>query len=252
MKKIRSILLFLTLSSISSNMLLAQFDQMRNKLDDVLLEVEENVFTLRFANATTGEPVEGAQILIENIGEYTTDDEGKITFPRQPDGVMRVLFKMDKFIPAVFRVEVIAETIFFNRYSVSPMMNIDQFRVVVDWDQNPGDLDAHFVKANEYHISYRHTRVLADGTGMLDRDDLDGYGPETITVERIDSDGSYEYSVLNYSHLISSSATPLSNSKATVRVYGNNRLLKTYQVPQNLQGKTWTVFKIENGQIIDL
>ncbi|MDX9845940.1 MAG: hypothetical protein RBT74_03075 [Tenuifilaceae bacterium] len=252
MRKFWFTLLLASSVLLSSISVMAQFEQMKNKFDDVLLEIEEDIFTLRFANAITGDPVEGAQILLENIGEFTTDEEGKITFPRQPDGVIRVLFKKDKFIAAVFRVEVIAETIFFNRFSVSPIMSIDQFRVVLDWDQNPGDLDAHFVKANGYHISYRNTRVLADGTGMLDRDDLDGYGPETITVERVDSNGNYVYSVHNYSHEINSSAAPLSRSKATVRVYGNNRLLKSYQVPQNHQGKTWNVFRVENGQIVDL
>jgi len=238
--------LFVSLPSV------AQFEQMKNKFDDVLLEIEEDIFTLRFANAVTGDPVPNATILVENLGEFTTDEEGKITFPRQPDGMLRVLFKKDKFISAVFNVEVIVETIFFNRFSVSPIMNIDQFRVVLDWDQRPNDLDAHFVKSNQYHISYRNTRVLSDGTGMLDRDDMDGYGPETITVERIDSNGEYIYSVHNYSQHVNSSAVPLSQSKATVRVYGNNRLLKTYQVPQNHQGKTWNVFRIANGQIIDL
>jgi hypothetical protein len=252
MKNLRISILVLVLSFLSSGHLVAQFDQMKNKFDDVLLEIEEDIFTLRFSDAISGEPVPNATILLENIGEFNTDEEGKITFPRQPDGLIRVLFKKDKYISSVFNVEVIAETIFFNRFSVSPIMNIDQFRVVLDWDQNPGDLDAHFVKANSYHISYRNTRVLSDGTGMLDRDDMDGYGPETITVERIDSYGQYVYSVHNYSHEMNSSALPLSRSKATVRVYGNNRLLKTYTVPQNHQGKTWNVFKVENGQIIDL
>jgi hypothetical protein len=252
MKKFFYSLLIFTAGLFTSNSSMAQFEQMKDKFDDVLLEIEEDIFTLRFADAITGEAVSNATILVENVGEFTTDEEGKITFPRQPDGMLRVLFKKDKYISAVFNVEVIVETIFFNRFSVSPIMNIDQFRVVLDWDQKPNDLDAHFVKTNQYHISYRNTRVLADGSGMLDRDDMDGFGPETITVERIDSDGEYAFSVHNYSQHINSSSLPLSKSKATVRVYGSNRLLKTYQVPINHNDKTWNVFRIENGQIIDL
>ncbi len=252
MKKILQTILFVFAGLCISASAMAQFEQMEDKFNDVLLEVEEDIFTLRFNDAVTGEPVPNATILIENVGEFITDEEGKVTFPRQPDGMLRVIFKKENYISAVFNVEVIVETIFFNRFSVSPIMDIDQFRVVLDWDQKPNDLDAHFVKANHYHISYRNTRVLDDGTGMLDRDDMDGFGPETITVERIDTDGNYSYAVHNYSQHIKESARDLSQSKATVRVYGNNRLLKTYRVPQNHNGKTWNVFRIENGQIIDL
>jgi hypothetical protein len=252
MKKGRLIVLMLVLGVISSTNLMAQFDQMKNKFEDVMKEVEENIFTLRFYDAISGNPVAESTVLIENIGEFKTDEEGKVTFPRQPDGKLRILFKKDGYIPVFILAEVVAETIFFNRFSVSPIMNINQFRVVLDWDQNPGDLDSHFQKQGGYHISYRNTRVLTDGTGQLDRDDMDGYGPETITVAQLDSNGQYQYSVHNYSHEMNSSALPLSKSKATIRVYGNNQLLKTYQVPQNFEGKTWNVFKVVNGRVIDL
>ena len=235
----------------TSNFALAQFEQMKQKMNDVLLEFEEDIFTLRFFDAVSGDPVNNASISIANIGEFTTDGEGKITFPRQPDGMLSVHFKKDEYIPASFDVEVIAETMFFNRFSVSPVLSIDQFRVVLDWDQSPNDLDAHFIKERHYHISYRNTRVLSDGTGQLDRDEMRGYGPETITVEQIDSDGNYLYSVHNYSQKINPRATPLSRSKATVRVYGNNELLKTYMVPSTHRGETWNVFRIINGQVVD-
>jgi len=105
------------------------------------------------------------------------------------------------------------------------------------------------VKANSYHISYRNTRVLADGTGMLDRDDMDGFGPETITVERIDANGSYTFFVHNYSAHEKPGSPSLSVSKATVRVYSGNRLLKTFQIPEGFTEKTWNVFRVVNGQV---
>lgn len=60
--------LFVSLPSV------AQFEQMKNKFDDVLLEIEEDIFTLRFADAVTGNPVPNAAILVENLGEFTTDE----------------------------------------------------------------------------------------------------------------------------------------------------------------------------------
>jgi hypothetical protein len=249
-KTLKTFALLLFISLMASFSSLGQFDQMKDKMEDALLEFEEDIFTLRFFDAVNGRPVADAQILIENVGDYKTDEEGKVQFPRQPDGILRVLFKKDRYISSVFEIEVIVQTIFFNRFSVSPSLNIEQFRVVLDWDKQPSDLDAHFIKDGGYHISYRNTRVLADGTGMLDIDDMDGYGPETITVARIDASSNYTYMVHNYSAQMNSMATPLSRSKATVRVYGNNRLLNSFQVSQGHSGDSWTVFKVVNGQVV--
>lgn len=234
-----------------SHLTFAQVDRMKDVFEDVITEMEQDIFTIRFFDAITGKPVEGANVLIENIGAFETDSAGRVMFPRHPDGMLRVIFKKPKYIQTMFDVEIVAETIFINRFSVSPELNIDQFRVVLDWDEKPKDLDAHFVKDGNYHISYRNTRVLSDGTGMLDRDDMDGYGPETITVARIDFNGNYSFFVHNYSQEINAGAPNISVSKATVRVYGNNKLLKTYTIPQNFDGKTWNVFRVVNGQVTD-
>jgi len=37
----------------------------------------------------------------------------------------------------------------------------------------------------------------------------------------------------------------------TIRVYSQNRLVKTYHVPVNGRGTRWNVFRIVNGVIID-
>ena len=251
MKTGLKICLLLGISLIFGGNAWSQLDKMKDVFEDVITEMEQDIFTIRFFDAVTGKPVQDAQVMIENTGEFVTDSAGRIMFPRLPDGMLRVLFKKDKYIPSVFNVEVIAETIFINRFSVSPELNIEQFRVVLDWDEKPSDLDAHFMKDGDYHISYRNTRVLADGSGMLDIDDMDGFGPETITVERIDANRTYSYFVHNYSNEMNASAPKLAVSKATVRVYGNNRLLKTFSVSQSFQEKTWTVFKVINGQVVE-
>ncbi len=227
----------------------AQIDKGRQTLEDVIAEQEQDIYTLRFLDALTGDPVEGGDVMIENVGTFKTDSAGRAMFPKQPDGLYKTIFKKSGYITAVYNVDIVAETIFKNRLVVSPVMDISQFRVVLDWEQQPLDLDAHFVKANSYHISFRNTRVLADGTGMLDRDDMDGFGPETITVEKIDANGNYAFFVHNYSAHEKPGSPNLSVSKATVRVYSGNRLLKTFQIPDNFTEKTWNVFKVVNGQV---
>lgn len=244
--KVILILLIFVVSSTSR----AQHKKMDQIMEDVFQEQDNNIFTIRLFDALSGDPVPDAMIVFENIGTFNSDSAGRVMFPRQPDGMLKAIFKKSGYISSLINIDVAAETILRNRFIVSPIMNIDQFRVVLSWDQQPEDLDAHFIKANSYHISYRNTRVLNDGSGQLDRDDMDGYGPETITVSQLNSESEYTFFVFNYSAKVDPSSRTLASSKATVCVYGNNKLLNTFHVPTTISGDTWTVFKVINGIVV--
>ncbi len=223
-----------------------------NKFDDVIEEAENENLTLRFFNAITGDPIPGASVILFDEQEYTTDDEGKILFEiPENDGFITVKFTCKGFITSVFKVEVIAGTLWFNRFSVSPILDLKHIRIVLDWDAVPKDLDANFIKQNVYHISYRKTRVLADGTGELDRDDMDGFGPETITVKNVDDLATYEYVVTDFTNRANPNSKGLSNSKATVKVFAQGKLLYVFQIPQNGVGNNWSVFKLSEGQFVE-
>jgi hypothetical protein len=227
-------------------------EKFRDKFEDVNEEEENQNLTLRFFNALTGDPINGAKVTVGEIGDYETDAEGKVRFPApEEDGILIVHFECPKFITSDFKIEIIAGTIWFNRISVSPQLDLTYVRIVLDWEQSPGDLDAHFVKDNAYHISFRNTVVLSDGSAGLDRDDMDGYGPETITIKNVDDLGLYEYLVHDYSDRTDPNATGLSNSKATVRVYGEGRLLYEFQAPAGQRGNIWSVFQIQQGQFVE-
>lgn len=228
-------------------------DKFKDKFDDVFEEEESGNLTLRFFNALNGEAIPNATVTIEGLGEFKSDEEGKVRFPiPDDDGFLNVHFECHKFITSDFKIEIIAQTLFFNRFSVSPELDLKHLRIVLDWDSDPKDLDAHFWKENGYHISYRHTRVLSDGTGELDRDDMDGFGPETITIRDIDDLASYTYAVMDYTNKSNGSANDLAKSKATVKVYGEGRLLYVFNVPQGSSGNKWAVFKISEGQFIEI
>jgi hypothetical protein len=231
------------------------FAQITTKSTDVFEELESGNLTLRFYNAVKGTPIYGGDVSIQGIGEFVTDEEGKVVFaPPAEDGILQVTFRADRYIPTEFPIEIMAGTLFFNRVSISPMMDIKFVRIVVDWEKEPRDLDAHFVKngTNGYHISFRNMKVLADGSGMLDIDAMQGYGPETITVNSVSTQSTYEYSVADYTNQNNRNSTGLSDSKATVKVYGDGRLLKVMQVPRKKEGNVWKVFKIEQGQVREI
>ena len=226
---------------------------LRDKVKDAFEEVDENKLTLRFFNALDGNGIPNASVKIENIGEFITDNEGRAIFPTPTeDGAYNVSFRAPKYVQSDFAIEIMAGTIFFNRFSVSPMLDIKYLRVVLDWDEEPHDLDAHFVTNGGYHISFRDMKTLADGTGNLDRDDMDSYGPETITITEISDESSYEFFVHDYSDQSDNSSAKLSESKATVKVFGEGKLLNVFQIPQSKAGNVWHVFKIEHGGVVEL
>lgn len=228
----------------------AQIDKMREKMDDAVLELEEGQLTLRFFNAETGDPVGGAEVSITDIGDFTSDALGIIRFPvPEKDGIYTVHVKCENFITVDFPIEIVAQTLFYNRFSLSKKMPIGHLRIVLEWDKRPLDLDAHLVKEGDYHISYHNMKVSDDGIAKLDRDDRDSYGPETITVKNIDERDTYLFYVHNYSNLRQASSDKLSESKANIKVFGDNKLLKTFQIPLNTKGIYWQVFSITNGQI---
>jgi hypothetical protein len=235
------------------NLAMGQEDRMRNMLDDEMELMESGKLTLRFLNALDGSAIQGAKVKVGDIGVFTTDAEGKVRFPETgEDGKIEVKFRKEGFIDSDFMVEIIAGTIFRNRYSISPKLDIGFLRVVVDWGERPRDLDAHFLKTGGYHISYQNMHVASDGTAKLDRDDTNGHGPETITVKEVDDGSHYEYYLFDYSNRSNSQSTRLSNSRASVKVYGDGRLLKVYEIPSNRPGNTWKVFEIQNGEILGI
>lgn len=224
-----------------------QIDKMKDILND---EMDTENYTLRFFNALNGEPVKDATVKIDNIGTYTTDHEGKVKFPRKmEEGLLAVHFSADGYIQTDVSIEVIAGSIFNNRISVSPEMAMEYFRVILDWGRNPDDLDAHFEKEGEYHISYRNMTSTDDGVAQLDRDDTDKFGPETITVKEIDADSGYTFWVKDFTNKDDDNSRRLSRSGATVKVYGNGRLLENITINRGERGNKWHVFVIRDGQI---
>ncbi len=135
-------------------------------------------------------------------------------------------------------------------YALSPTMKgLDSMRVVLGWGSSPSDLDSHMVYPGN-HIFFDHK--LGD-SGNLDVDDIDSYGPETITLTRRENGKSYIYVVHDYSDKYEPGTKNLSRSDAKVFVYVGETLVRTYYVPVDQSGNLWTVFKVnENGAIEDV
>jgi hypothetical protein len=245
MRRITSLIFILLFSTA----LFAQYQKMLNELEDSQTEESTGNLVLRVTNAITGAPVDDGNVAISGVGDYVTDLSGRIMVEALEDGKYYFKFSKPGFITSTYNFDVQAGTIFSNNFSGSPKMEMGGMRIVLNWDKKPAHLDLHLVKENSYHISYRHKIKASDGAAILDKDDQNGYGPETITICQVDNAASYTCYVQNYSNRRASRSTALSASKACIRVYNNNELIQTLFVPVQQEGTIWTVFQIHSGKI---
>lgn len=138
----------------------------------------------------------------------------------------------------------------------TPELNEDEYRIVLTWNCKPEDLDSHLfapstdLSSDDDHICF-YNMEDSIGNASLDVDDTDGYGPETTTIRHIQK-GQYKFYVCDFTNCNNNNeeSDEMSNSSATVRVYGKQGLIQTFNVPVKKKGVIWEVFEIRNGTII--
>lgn len=195
--------------------------------------------------------IEGATITLQKNGEQSavasTNAQGQVTLDTAfPDDASSLLIvKKTGFSNLVVKCPCNGTT-----YAISPVMtNLDGMRVVLNWGAQPQDLDSHMVFPNN-HVYFIGKR---GADAILDVDDTNGYGPETITIERKHEGERYVYAVHNYSDGSNKNSDRLSKSGAKVFVYVGQTLIKTYYVPTRGTGNLWTVFAVtEAGEFQDI
>jgi hypothetical protein len=208
----------------------------------------DNQSALWFTDAESGRAIAGAQVTIAGT-TLTTDSDGLAIFNSPPDGKYKITMEKRGYVVLNSQFEVIFGQILFNKFSVPKAGSPKNVKIVLDWGETPDDLDLHLVKEGGYHISYRDKIKADDGTAWLDRDDTDGYGPETITISKLDPDAVYTLFVRDFTNRGRRRSRALGNSAAVVRVYLDNRLNKTFTVAAGMTGDIWNVFTIEHGVI---
>lgn len=195
--------------------------------------------------------ISGAQVVIQRNGEQSisslSDDSGNAQIGNNTTDTndSLIIIKKNGYSTLVAKCPCSGMS-----YALSPTMKgLDSMRVVLGWGRSPFDLDSHMVYP-ENHIFFANK--LGDN-GNLDVDDIDSYGPETITLTRRENGKPYIYAVHDYSNQSDPDTKNLSNSEAKVFVYVGESLVRTYYVPKNQSGNLWTVFKVnENGAIEDV
>lgn len=228
-----------------------------------------NDVTGQAKDATTGRPIAGVTLKIrsgwnnyegEVVSNVTTDAEGRYSI-RLERGYYTIEFVNAGYVSTFVNVFSSNATRSFNGTLNPSSSTVEdtQLRVVLTWGETPRDLDSHLVgpsSDNSYYHVYFGQKVAYDGNNdvlaSLDVDDVSSYGPETVTMFTVESDKAYYYSVHDFTNSSNANSTQMSASGAIVKVYQGSTLLKEYNVPTGQAGFVWNVFKIVNGQLIDV
>jgi tetratricopeptide (TPR) repeat protein len=195
--------------------------------------------------------ISGAEVLLQKNGAQTvvgyTDANGNVSLGPSfaDDNSATVIIKKKGYSTLVAKCPCNSLT-----YAISPnMANLDGMRIVLNWGVSPRDLDAHLAYGDN-HVYFSNK---VGNNANLDVDDVDSYGPETITIEQKNNGQEYIFAVHNFTDAHDPNSTTLSQSQAKVFVYIGESLVRTYYVPANMQGNLWTVFKLNaNGEMQDI
>jgi len=191
-------------------------------------------------NAINNKVIPGASVQLGS-SVVTADSNGRYQFDGLAAGNYAVNASADGFYVAAIQVTIVSDSIPAGTsadFNLSPALASGQFRAVLTWAAQPADLDAHIYTPNNCQVYYGNR---ACGTTSLDVDQRQGFGPETITINGVQT-GTYRYFVVNYS-----GEKPLTVSNGRIQVYGTSGLLADFNVPTNGN----TAYRYWNGFTID-
>ena len=213
---------------------------------------KKGMLPLFFADAETGLPVSDVHVTLysdDTESYFVSDKNGFISIPKLEDGEFKIKYNANGYIQEEGLINVKAGFIANYRFIISKILLDTQIRIVLQWGEQPADLDLHLEKDGGYHISYRNMLVSEDGSANLDRDDTDSYGPETITLNAIERGVPYYVYVVDYTNRNNAISQKLSQSNAFVKIYVGEELELSTYISEGISGNRWNVCTIKDGNI---
>ncbi len=117
-----------------------------------------------------------------------------------------------------------------SRNIMMPFSIIDkgQYRFELIWNKYPADLDLNLMLPDEAIVNSRNP---AHEKAELDMDIVSGFGAENILLKQVEKYNLYKIYVTSF--------TPLTDSNATVNVYNDEGLLRSFALPDNWNKNKW-------------
>ena len=214
----------------------------------------------KVTDATSGDSLPGVAIaLVGAVSRSTqTDVHGNYSFSELPFGSYVLTASLSGYISNILNETLDQPTLSVN-FILSQQLSGDQFRVTLNWGALPEDIDLHLwtsAQGEPFHIFY-NSRGSVDTLpyAILDRDDRDGFGPETITLYQLRD--TCKFAVHNYSREVFVPNPPdtipppeLTASGAHIDIYRGSVKIGSYDVPTTGNGLWWYVFDLTTDGIV--
>jgi hypothetical protein len=187
--------------------------------------------------------------------------EGSSPVAPEPRSVFMVDLKPGKhrlaaeaagFCPGEREVQVQEGKVTKLKLPLSPDLTGDEIaRLILDWGENPRDLDAHFRKVgtagfpNPAHVFFQHKEGRNEARerfAILDVDHTNSQGYETITLSD-KATGEYEYYVHHYA---GTGTIGGSGAQASIVTRGCQR--RDYSVPASCNKNVWAIARVRVQQ----
>jgi len=212
---------------------------------------------IKIVDATTGKGLADAELIAHEgnnvygtvVAKGTTDSNGICTLELVAGSYCFEVIR-DGYVTESFMGEVFSSGICsLESLIVSPQLAEGQIRIVLEWGDYPSDLDSYLVDNSGDVRVYYSNRQWSEGdvtVAELDVDDVDGYGPETITVN--DTSKNFTY----YVHDYSSTGRMFERQDITVKVYTPGSSAPTVFTinTQATDALGWCVFSYVDGRIV--
>ena len=200
-------------------------------------------------NAVNGMPVESVSVSINGNDGITNESGMYNIYLSLQSGIYNVESMVDSFCPfgGSFTLdENFSSNSFTYNFSISPIPEPGEIRIVLNWGPNPRDLDSWLgipdIDGQTMGKVYYGNRGSSTSVpfATLDTDVTGGYGPETITIKQL-FPGIYIYCI----HLYSGTGT-FRTSDATIKIYDSPDCTgETIQPSNEGEGLYWYVCDID-------
>ena len=228
----------------------------------VTLDSAESTLTGTVKDAQTGYAISNALLEVrsgwnihtgDTVATCTTNESGDYTLVL-PGGYYTIDVSKEDYITTNVNRFVMPADMSIRRNILLSTELDNKYRVTLQWDANPRDLDSHLIGPitngyGDFHVYFGNKRAY-DNSGntiaILDHDDVSGYGFETITFEMQPGD-KFKY----YVHWYYGTGT-WKGSNAVVNLYKGTQLINTFTVP-NVDssdyeaGYYWYVLDLTSG-----
>ena len=176
--------------------------------------------------------------------KFITNKDGEIILPAPPENLDikdRLIAKKDGYITLKQDVSTMVGTFSNQKFLMVKDIPLTKAMFVLSWGADPKDLDLH-LRGDDFHISYRKKRGNQN-EATLDRDAMDGFGPETITLNRLNKNKKYELFVYKFSN-----KGELDKS-VNISVYTNGKLNKTVNLEKGFTQRCVKIATIKNNKV---